>query len=130
MAGHDYRNVSLNASGALMLHSGGIETGPYLGETTALVEVPGIAGVGVLNAIGVQTNERGYALAPFLRPYRVNHLVLQTDQLGPEVEIDNGTAQVVPRRGAVVKTTFPARTVIGTGVSSQALWREGATGGD
>ncbi|WP_428846609.1 fimbria/pilus outer membrane usher protein [Pseudomonas moorei] len=109
--GNDYRNVSLNASGALLMHAGGVEAGPFLGETTALVEVPGIAGVGVLNAVGVKTNERGYALAPYLRPYRANHLVLQTDQLGPEVEIDNGTTQVVPRRGAVVKATFPARTV-------------------
>jgi len=109
--GQDYRNVSLNASGALLLHADGVEAGPYLGETTALVEVPGIAGVGVLNAVGVKTNERGYALAPYLRPYRTNQLVLQTDQLGPEVEIDNGTAQVVPRRGAVVKASFPARTV-------------------
>ena len=107
----DYRNVSLNASGALLVHAGGVESGPYLGETAALVEVPGIAGVGVLNAVGVKTNERGYALAPYLRPYRANQLVLQTDQLGPEVEIDNGTTQVIPTRGAVVKATFPARTV-------------------
>lgn len=109
--GRDYRNVSLNASGAVLLHADGIELGPYLGETAALVEVPDIAGVGVLNATGVKTNAQGYALVPSLRPYRVNHVVLQTDQLGPEVEIDNGTAQVVPRRGAVVKTTFPARSV-------------------
>jgi len=27
------------------------------------------------------------------------------------VEIDNGVAQVVPRRGAVVKTTFAARSI-------------------
>jgi outer membrane usher protein len=107
----DYRNLSLNASGAVLLHGDGIETGPYLGETAALVHVPNIAGVGVRNATGVKTNEKGYALAPYLRPYRVNHLELQTDQLGPEVEIDNGTAQVVPRRGAVVKATFPARAV-------------------
>jgi outer membrane usher protein len=109
--GSDYRNVSANASGAVLLHADGIEFGPYLGETTGLVEVPGIAGVGVLNATGVKTNEHGYALVPYLRPYRVNQVVLQTDQLGPEVEIDNGTAQVVPRRGAVVKATFPARSV-------------------
>lgn len=109
--GSDYRNVSLNASGAVLLHAGGIELGPYLSDTTALVEVPGISGVGVLNATGVRTNDRGYALVPYLRPYRVNHVVLQTDQLGPEVEIDNGSAQVVPRRGAVVKTTFAARSV-------------------
>lgn len=124
--GQDYRNVSVNASGALLLHAGGVEAGPYLGETTALVEVPGIAGVGVLNAVGVKTNERGYALAPHLRPYRNNQLVLQTEQLGPEVEIDNGITQVVPRRGAVVKASFPARTVTrllitGRTVSGQTL---------
>lgn len=109
--GSDYRNVSVNASGAVLLHADGIELGPYLGETTGLVEVPNIAGVGVLNATGVATNERGYALVPYLRPYRNNQIVLQTDQLGPEVEIDNGSAQVVPRRGAVVKATFAARSV-------------------
>lgn len=109
--GNDYRTLSLNASGAVLLHADGIEVGPYLGETAALLEVPDIAGVGVLNATGVKTNEQGYALVPYLRPYRLNHVVLQTDQLGPEVEIDNGTAQLIPRRGAVVKATFPARTV-------------------
>jgi outer membrane usher protein len=109
--GNNYRNVSLNASGAVLMHAGGVETGPYLGETTALVQVPGIAGVGLLNAAGVETNERGYVLAPNLRPYRTNQLVLQTDQLGPEVEIENGTTQVIPTRGAVVKATFAARTV-------------------
>jgi outer membrane usher protein len=107
----DYRNVSINASGAVLMHADGIEFGPYLGETSALVEVPGIAGVGVVNATGVKTTKQGYALVPYLRPYRVNRVELQTDQLGPEVEIDNGTTQLVPRRGAVVKATFPARSV-------------------
>ncbi|MGY2261845.1 fimbria/pilus outer membrane usher protein [Pseudomonas sp. SDO55104_S430] len=109
--GNDYRNLSMNATGAVLLHGDGIELGPYLGETAGLVEVPGIKDVGIANAPGVRTNERGYALVPYLRPYRVNHVELDTDQLGPDVEIDNGTAQAVPRRGAVVKTTFAARSV-------------------
>jgi outer membrane usher protein len=109
--GHDYRSVSMNASGAVLAHADGVEFGPYLGETSALIEVPDVAGVGITNASGVTTNQRGYALLPHLRPYRINQIALQTDQLGPEVEIDNGAAQVVPTRGAVVKTTFPARSV-------------------
>lgn len=109
--GNDYRNVSVNATGALLLHDEGIELGPYLGETAGLVEVPGIKDVGIANAPGVRTNERGYALVPYLRPYRVNQVELETDRLGPDVEIDNGTTQVVPRRGAVVKSTFAARTI-------------------
>lgn len=107
----DYRSVSLNASGAVLLHAGGVELGPYLSETSALIHVPDVAGVGLNNAAGARTNARGYALMPHLRPYRVNHMALKTDDLGPDVEIDNGAAQVVPRRGAIVKTTFEARKV-------------------
>jgi outer membrane usher protein len=109
--GSDFRSASINASGAVLLHADGIEMGPYLGETAALVQVPGTPGVGVQNATGSTTNRRGYALVPSLRPYRFNQIVLETEQLGPEVEIDNGTLQVVPRRGAVVKASFAARQV-------------------
>jgi outer membrane usher protein len=94
-----------------LLHSEGIEFGPYLGETAALVKVPDTPGVGIQNVTGASTNQRGYALVPSLRPYRFNQIALDTEQLAPEVEIENGTLQVVPRRGAVVKATFAARTV-------------------
>ena len=50
-------------------------------------------------------------MIPYLQPYRMNRVILDTDQLDPNVEIDNGIAQVVPRRGAVVKVAFPARSV-------------------
>ncbi|WP_248804640.1 fimbria/pilus outer membrane usher protein [Pseudomonas sp. MWU13-2100] len=109
--GNGYHSLSLNASGAMLLHADGLELGPYLGETMGLVLVPDTPGVGVLNATGVRTNAQGYALAPYLRPYRQNQVALQTDQLDPETEIDNGVAHVVPRRGAVVKATFSARKV-------------------
>ncbi|APC19158.1 ferrous iron transporter B [Pseudomonas frederiksbergensis] len=109
--GSAYNNLSLNANGALLAHADGVEFGAYLGETSGLVHVPDIAGVGLLNASSAKTNDRGYALIPYLQPYRVNRVILDTNQLDPNVEIDNGVTQVVPRRGAVVKATFPARTV-------------------
>jgi len=109
--GSNYRNVSVNASGAVLAHAGGIVLGSYLGDTNALVHVPDIAGVGVDNAPGAKTSDGGYLLAPHMRPYRVNQVALQTDELGPDVEIENGTTQVVPRRGAVVMAEFKARHV-------------------
>jgi outer membrane usher protein len=108
----NYRNLSLNASGAVLLHADGVEFGPYLGETSGLVEVRDIPNIGVMNATGVKTNNRGFALVPQLRPYRTNQVVLETDHLGPEIEIDNGSLQVIPRRGAVVKASFSARAVV------------------
>ncbi|ENB9666879.1 MULTISPECIES: fimbria/pilus outer membrane usher protein [Pseudomonas] len=107
----DYRNLSLSSSGALLAHGGGMLLAPFMGETNAVVHVPGIEGVGVGQAQQGKTNPAGYALAPYMRPYRANQLVLQLDQLDPEIEIDNGTTQVVPRRGAVVLAKFPARRV-------------------
>lgn len=109
--GRDYRNLSVNASGAVLLHGEGVELGPYLGETIGLVEVPHIPNVGVSNTTGVRTNQRGFALIPYLRPYRVNDVQLQLDDLAPDVEIENGASQMIPTRGAIVKTTFAARKV-------------------
>lgn len=109
--GADYTNLSLNASGSLLLHADGIEAGAYLGETSGLIHVPDIADVGLLNASNAKTNKHGYALIPSLQPYRVNRVILDTDQLDPGVEIDNGVTQVVPRRGAVIKASFVARKV-------------------
>lgn len=109
--GNDYRSLSVNASGALLLHDRGLVLGPYLGETMALVEVPQTADVGIQNSYGLRTNASGYALMPHLRPYRINRIALETDLLGPEVEIANGTTQLVPRRGAVVKARFEVRSI-------------------
>ncbi|MFG0409672.1 fimbria/pilus outer membrane usher protein [Pseudomonas sp. FYR_11] len=108
-ASDNHRSLSLNMSGAALLHADGMELGPYLGETIGLVEVPDIPAVGVRNHGASRTNAKGYALVPHLRPYRLNQLVLDTDQLAPDVEIVNATADVVPRRGAVVKSRFEAR---------------------
>ncbi len=107
----DFRSVSVNASGAVLAHAGGIVLGQYLGETTALVHVPAVPGVGVDNVPGGRTDTNGYILAPHMRPYRVNQVTLQTDELNPDVEIENGATQVVPRRGAVALAAFKARHV-------------------
>lgn len=110
--GADYRSVSLNTSGALLAHASGVVLGPYLGETSALVHVPGAAGIALENAPSNQANKDGYLLSPNLRPYRLNPLVLRTDDLPPEFIIDNAAQRVAPRRGAIVMATFPSRQVM------------------
>jgi outer membrane usher protein len=103
-----YQSLSLNLSGAVLAHADGLAFGPYLGDTIGLVHVPDTPGIGVANAGATRTDARGYALVPYLQPYRVNQVELKTDRLGPDLALDNGTTQVVPTRGAVVKATFSA----------------------
>lgn len=107
-AGDGYHQTNVNASGSLLGHAGGLEFGHTLGETLALVEVPDTPNVGIQNAPGTLTNERGYALVPYLTPYRKNRVSLSTRDADPNVDIDNGVTHLVPRRGAVVKAAFQA----------------------
>ncbi|MBK5008054.1 fimbria/pilus outer membrane usher protein [Pseudomonas sp. S32] len=109
--GGNFRSLSANVSGSLLLHEDGLTFGNYLGETNALVHVPGVSNIGTRNAPNATTDSRGYMLVPHLRPYRRNALLLDTDGVGPEVEIDQGSANLVPRRGAIVKAAFAARRV-------------------
>lgn len=106
--GSNYRQTSVSAAGSILAHSNGMEFGQMLGETTALVEIKDTPSVGVLNAPGTLTNKKGYALVPYVTPYRKNRIALDTSELSTDIDIVEGVTNVVPRRGAVVKATFAA----------------------
>jgi outer membrane usher protein len=108
--GKGYDAQSLNVSGSVVAHPGGINLGQTVGETFALVEVPGIRDAKVSSYSGVVTGRNGYAVIPSAQPYRVNWISLDTRELGADIEIDNATAQLVPRRGAVVLARYIGKT--------------------
>ncbi|WP_052393234.1 fimbria/pilus outer membrane usher protein [Pseudomonas rhizosphaerae] len=105
-AGDGYRQATVSASGSVLAHPDGLAFGQPLGETIALIDASGVANVGVQNSPGARTNADGYAIVPYLSPYRRNRVALDTEHLGMEVDIDNGVLQSVPRRGAVVRARF------------------------
>lgn len=102
------QQLSLSAAGSVLAHGDGVEFGQTLGETVALVEVKDTPNVGVLNAPGTLTNKDGYALVPYVTPYRRNRVAVDTGEVDNNVDIAEGVTNVVPRRGAVVKATFKA----------------------
>lgn len=106
--GQGYNSQNLNISGSMVAHAGGINLGQTIGETFALVEVPGVPGVEISTHSGVTTGNNGFAIIPNTQPYRVNWLSLDTRDLGGGVELENATQQIVPRRGAVVVARFEA----------------------
>ncbi len=109
--GSGYTSQSLGLAGSVVAHAGGINLGQTLGETFALAEVPGMpGGVRIGSYSGSETGRNGFAVIPNTQPYRVNWISLDTRDLGAEVEIDNATQQVVPRRGAAVLVRYPSRT--------------------
>lgn len=106
----DSTHYDLGASGAVVVHGGGVTLGQSVGETFALVEVPGVEGVGLNSSSSVVTDRSGYAIANYVQPYRRNWLSVETSTLGSEVELENTSQQVVPRRGAIVHARFAAES--------------------
>lgn len=108
--GNDSRRADFNASGSLVVHRGGVTLGQPVGETFGLIEVPKTRGVGVSGWNGVRTNHRGYAVVPYLQPYRLNHLNLDTHTLGSSTEVIDSSLRLVPTRGAIAKARYNVET--------------------
>lgn len=108
-AARQYQSGSVGASGAIVVHGGGVNLSRTVGDTFALLQVEGLSGSELRAGDGGKLGRNGYVVQPYAQPYRVNSLNLDTRQLGADAELDDTVKQVVPRRGAVVKGVFKAR---------------------
>ena len=104
----DNYNLYYGVNGSLVAHSGGVVLGQQLGETSAIVNIPEASDVAVLNQAGVETNSYGYALVPYITPYRKNTIDIDTSALPENTELALTTQTVSPSRGALVKANFSA----------------------
>ncbi|MFV8984570.1 fimbria/pilus outer membrane usher protein [Serratia fonticola] len=112
LAGYAYdrnsQRLNYGLQGGIIAHQDGVTFGQPLGETIALVKAPGAGGTGVNNQTGVKTDWRGYAIVPYVSPYRKNQVQLNTETLADDVEVELTSQNVVPTRGAVVRANFQA----------------------
>nr|WP_154325209.1 fimbria/pilus outer membrane usher protein [Pantoea sp. 201603H] len=110
-AGYNYarqtRQLNYGAMGGVVIHPYGLTLSQPLGDTLALVRAERAANIKVENNTGVYTDGRGYAVVPYITPYRRSALRLNTDTLGENVDITTDTRTVVPGQGALVLADFP-----------------------
>lgn len=109
--GRDYRQVSYDASGGILLHSGGITAGQSLGSTNVLVSVPDGAGIPLESSNGARTDARGYAIQPWASEYRENRVALNVELMDTRTAVDTPVTHVIPSKGAVVRAEFIAKPV-------------------
>lgn len=98
--------VSGGISGGVVAHPYGVTLSQPLGDTMALVRVPEANGVGVKNQRGVSTDWRGYAVVPYMTPYRKNNVSLRTETLQDDVDLKEAVRTVIPTRGAIVLADY------------------------
>ncbi|MHA7848619.1 fimbria/pilus outer membrane usher protein [Serratia sp. D1N4] len=112
-AGYSYgsqqQRLNYGVQGGILVHENGVTLSQPLGETVALVKAPGAKGVSVANNVGVKTDWRGYAVVPYVTPYRNNAIGLDTATLPDDVELALTSKTVTPTRGAVVVADYQPR---------------------
>ncbi len=98
-----------NISGGVALINRGAFLTRRVGDSFALVDVPGFPGVRVYadNQVVGTTNSDGHAFIPRLRPYQKNALRIEQADLPMNAQIDSVDLNVIPRFRSGVVAKFP-----------------------
>ncbi len=105
----DYRQANLGASGSLVVHSGGVTFSQTQGDTFAIVSAPGAKGAAVDNGLGLNLDDKGYAVVAGLVPYRENTVSLDPRGVADDVELEASSHVVSPRYGSITRLEFATR---------------------
>ena len=105
-SGTGYSQESAGLSGAIIAHPGGITLANALGDTIGIVEAKDATGARIENWPGVRIDDRGYAVIPYLTPYRINNVALDPKGIPLDVEMDSTGQQIAPYAGSVVMMRF------------------------
>ncbi|EPQ5230588.1 fimbria/pilus outer membrane usher protein [Providencia stuartii] len=104
-----YHSIDLGATGALLLHSGGITTSRTIYDSAVLIKAENIDNLKVNNAQSLYTNSSGFAVIPTVTRYERNKISVDTATLSGHNDIAINTATVVPTKGAIVLANFQAK---------------------
>ena len=101
-----YQQLGLSAGGNIVVHPEGVVFGPDQGRTMVLVYAPGAEGAKVNNTDQLSINKSGYAVIPYVTPYRINDVSLDTVGMSDDVELEGASQRVAPYEGSVTKVDF------------------------
>lgn len=109
-AGYSYdinsRRIDYGARGGLIAHADGITFGQSVSDATVLIKAPGLDNVRLSSDSTIVTDSRGYAIVPYITPYRSTDITLDSTSFGDDMELMQTTQQVVPTRGAIVRANY------------------------
>lgn len=121
--GEGHRQSGVGANGTMIAHQHGVVFSPESGTTMALIEAKDAAGAMLPGSPGTRIDSNGYAILPYLRPYRINSVEIDPKGSNDDVAFASTVAQVVPWKGSVVKVSFD--TTVQNNITLQARQTNG-----
>jgi outer membrane usher protein len=120
-----YEQAMLTARGNIVAHPQGVLFGPDQGQTMVLVYAPEAAGAKVNNATGLSINKSGYAVIPYVTPYRLNDITLDPEGMSADVELDGTSQRIAPYAGSISQVSFV--TKLGKAIYIHSMKENGDT---
>lgn len=120
-----YQQAMVSARGNIVAHSKGLMFGPDQGQTMVLVYAPDAAGAKVNNSTGLSINKSGYAVIPYVTPYRLNDITLDPQNMSTSVELEETSQRIAPYAGAISQVSFATKT--GKAIYIHGLTADGKT---
>jgi outer membrane usher protein len=108
--GRNFGKLDWSAAGSMVAYAGGLVLGQSLGDTIAIVDAPGYAGVAVDGQLGMRTNSQGRAIISWLTPYRMNRIGLDSTAFDDTIDYQSLFREVAPTAGAVVYRRIAPQT--------------------
>ncbi|EOQ72421.1 fimbria/pilus outer membrane usher protein [Acinetobacter pittii] len=116
-----YQQEMLNLSGNVVAHSQGLLFGPDQAQTMVLVYAPDATGAQVGNTPGLSINKKGYAVIPYITPYRMNNISLDPQNMSTQVELVESSLRIAPYAGSVTKVQFTTKKGYALFISTTSL---------
>ena len=105
-----YQQMLVTARGNVVVHRDGVHFGPDQGQTMVLVYAPEASGAKVNNSTGLEINKSGYAIIPYVTPYRLNDISLNPEEMSTDVELMETSQRIAPYSGAITKVNFATKS--------------------
>jgi outer membrane usher protein len=83
-------------TGGIVAHAGGVTFAPELGDTVGIVQAPEAQGARINGNHSAQVGNNGFAVVPYLTPYRQNVVELDPKDLSVNVELKTAAQNVAP----------------------------------
>ncbi len=106
--GQGYRQFGLGANGSVIVHSEGVTLTPN--TSTTILDRSERSGRRINHgAPGTRIDGNGYAVAPYVRAYRINNVEIDPKGSPEDIVFENTATQVVPYEGSIVKVKFSTK---------------------
>lgn len=103
------RQMSANLSGAIVAHPKGITLANDLSDNFAIIHAEGARGARIKGSIGNEIDYFGNGIVPYLDPYTINYVGLDTSKIPDRIELTATEQQVIPRANGAILVNFATK---------------------